>query len=47
MSKENVVFELIDNEIAGIDFRNDLVYSEEDNVYLYKSFYNGFWGWSR
>ena len=39
--KQNTVFEAIDPLASGIDFRNDLVYTEEFNVYLYKSFYNG------
>ena len=38
---EERVFELMDNEEAGIDFRNDLTYTEDENVYLFRSFYNG------
>lgn len=37
----NSVFELMNLKKSGIDFKNDLHYSEEFNVYLYKSFYNG------
>lgn len=34
-------FELLDASKAGISFDNQLVYSEDFNIYLYKSFYNG------
>jgi hypothetical protein len=34
-------FELLDNQALGVDFRNDLTYTEEENVYLFRSFYNG------
>lgn len=34
-------FILLDAEAHGINHKNSLVYSEEFNVYLYKSFYNG------
>ena len=34
-------FEAISAERTGIDFRNDLSYNEEFNVYTYKNFYNG------
>jgi len=35
------VFSLLNPTEIGIDFRNDLDYDEDFNVYLYKSFYNG------
>lgn len=37
----NSVFQSIDSGESGINFRNDLTYTEEFNVYLFKSFYNG------
>ncbi len=35
------LFELMDNRTVGIDFRNDLTYTEEFNAYTYRNFYNG------
>jgi len=35
------VFELMNNEEVGVDFINDLTYTEDENVYLFRSFYNG------
>ncbi len=35
------LFQKIDLVKAGIDFRNDLVYTEESNVYTFRNFYNG------
>ncbi|MHA7831667.1 MAG: VCBS repeat-containing protein [Flagellimonas sp.] len=35
------MFHLLDNHKIGIDFRNDLTYTEDENVYLFRSFYNG------
>ncbi len=34
-------FELLPSEITGIDFSNDLVSTDEFNVYKYRNFYNG------
>ena len=34
-------FELLPSEITGIDFTNDLVSTDEFNVYKYRNFYNG------
>jgi hypothetical protein len=38
---KSIVFESLNPIRAGIDFRNDLTYTEDFNIYLYKSFYNG------
>ena len=38
---DQTLFSSLDPSSLGIDFRNDLSYDEEFNVYLYKSFYNG------
>ena len=35
------LFELKDNHKIGIEFSNDLAYSDEFNVYKYRNFYNG------
>ena len=35
------LFELKDNNQIGIEFSNDLAYSDEFNVYKYRNFYNG------
>ncbi|HLF36202.1 MAG TPA: VCBS repeat-containing protein [Cyclobacteriaceae bacterium] len=35
------LFELIDNQKAGIDFINQVEYTEEYNTYTYRNFYNG------
>lgn len=35
------LFELKDNEAIGIDFSNDLSYTNDFNVYKYRNFYNG------
>lgn len=35
------VFELLNPEETGLDFSNDLTYSDEFNVYKYRNFYNG------
>ena len=37
----NSIFRLIDPMKAGIDYANELTYSEEFNTYLFRSFYNG------
>ncbi len=35
------LFELKDNQAIGIDFSNDLSYTDDFNVYKYRNFYNG------
>ncbi|HMQ48745.1 MAG TPA: VCBS repeat-containing protein [Saprospiraceae bacterium] len=35
------LFELKDNKAIGIDFSNDLTYTQDFNVYKYRNFYNG------
>ena len=35
------LFRQLTPEATGIDFRNDLTYTEEFNVYTYRNFYNG------
>ncbi|MDO9552010.1 VCBS repeat-containing protein [Rhodonellum sp.] len=39
--KETVLFELMDKDWTGIEFRNDLKYTENFNPYLFRNFYNG------
>ncbi|SDY73672.1 Repeat domain-containing protein [Rhodonellum ikkaensis] len=39
--KKDTVFEKIDAAISGIDFRNDLPFDEEFNIFTYRNFYNG------
>jgi enediyne biosynthesis protein E4 len=34
-------FSLLDNEQIGMDFSNDLTYSQDFNVYKYRNYYNG------
>ena len=34
-------FELLTPEVTGINFSNDLVSTDEFNVYKYRNFYNG------
>ncbi|MCG8308903.1 MAG: VCBS repeat-containing protein [Cytophagales bacterium] len=41
LENNEAVFEQVDASEIGIDFRNNLSYTEDFNVYLYKSFYNG------
>ena len=38
---EGDLFELKDNEAIGIEFSNDLNYTQDFNVYKYRNFYNG------
>lgn len=38
---DKAIFQLRTNSELGIDFENTLTYSEDFNIYLYKSFYNG------
>jgi hypothetical protein len=40
-SSQNALFELINNEKSGIDFINQLNYTEQLNTYTYRNFYNG------
>ncbi|WP_367388117.1 VCBS repeat-containing protein [Lewinella sp. LCG006] len=35
------LFELMDNQAIGINFSNDLTYTNDFNVYKYRNFYNG------
>lgn len=39
--KEKTLFELLKSEDTGIDFRNDLSYTENINPYTFRNFYNG------
>jgi hypothetical protein len=39
--KEKTLFQLLDSEETGIDFRNDLNYTEHINPYTFRNFYNG------
>ncbi len=39
--KSNTLFTLLDTEDTGINFKNDLPYTEEFNTYTYRNFYNG------
>ncbi|MDO9552012.1 MAG: VCBS repeat-containing protein [Rhodonellum sp.] len=39
--KKDTVFEKIDAAISGVDFRNDLPFDEEFNIFTYRNFYNG------
>ena len=39
--KKNTLFEKIDASYSGIQFSNDLKFTEEFNVYTYRNFYNG------
>lgn len=41
IKNNNSIFRLIDPMKAGIDYANELTYSEEFNTYLFRSFYNG------
>lgn len=36
-----ILFELMDNEVTGIDFTNQLNYTEQFNPYTFRNFYNG------
>lgn len=38
---DHTLFTLMPSEETGIDFRNDLEYTEEFNTYTYRNFYNG------
>ena len=35
------IFEKIDPAYSGVDFRNDLTFSNDFNIYTYRNFYNG------
>ncbi len=39
--KNPFLFELIPGAASGVDFRNDLKFDEEFNIYTYRNFYNG------
>ncbi|AFL83123.1 hypothetical protein Belba_0464 [Belliella baltica DSM 15883] len=39
--KEVLLFELMDKEDTGIDFTNQLTYTEQFNPYTFRNFYNG------
>lgn len=41
LGEASTQFTSLDPAGAGIDFRNDLIYSDSFNIYLFKSFYNG------
>jgi hypothetical protein len=40
-SNQDTLFSLKDNQSIGIDFANDLSFSNEFNVYTYRNFFNG------
>tara|TARA_B110000003_G_scaffold267561_1_gene295942 strand:+ start:1685 stop:4966 length:3282 start_codon:yes stop_codon:yes gene_type:complete len=40
-NKSNTLFELKNNQNIGVNFSNNLEFSEDFNVYLYRNFYNG------
>lgn len=40
-SESNEQFSLLDNDDIGINFSNDLTYTNDFNVYKYRNFYNG------
>ncbi len=40
-SEEKKLFELLKSEDTGIEFRNDLAYTEQVNPYTFRNFYNG------
>jgi hypothetical protein len=40
-SNQKVLFELMNNKIIGVDFINQLNYTEQLNTYTYRNFYNG------
>lgn len=40
-TKEDTLFSLKENQSIGIDFANDLTFSNEFNVYTYRNFFNG------
>lgn len=39
--KKDTVFEKIDSSISGVNFRNDLPFDEDFNIFTYRNFYNG------
>jgi enediyne biosynthesis protein E4 len=41
LDEERTLFNSLDAKSIGIDFENTLTYTEDFNVYLYRSFYNG------
>ncbi|MCB0638911.1 MAG: VCBS repeat-containing protein, partial [Lewinella sp.] len=40
-STNETLFELKDNQAIGVNFSNDLTYTDDFNVYKYRNFYNG------
>ncbi|MDQ3017281.1 MAG: VCBS repeat-containing protein, partial [Bacteroidota bacterium] len=40
-SADGTLFTLLDSDMTGINFRNDLQYDEKFNIYTYRNFYNG------
>lgn len=40
-ANELKIFELLDNSLTGVTFRNDLSYNEQFNPYTFRNFYNG------
>ena len=41
ISCDSKTFELKQNNLIGIDFTNNLKFSDDFNVYKYRNFYNG------
>jgi len=41
IKKDNLLFTLLDRKQTGIDFSNDLTYTEEFNPYTFRNFFNG------
>lgn len=39
--KHDLLFEKINSEYSGVDFRNDLAFDESFNIFTYRNFYNG------
>ncbi len=39
--REEKLFKLVDSTHSGIDFSNDLTFSQEFNIFKYRNFYNG------
>ena len=35
------LFKVLNSKVTGIDFRNDLIYTKEFNLFKYMYFYNG------
>ena len=41
VEKTSVLFKLLDSSDTGINFRNELSYTEQINPYTFRNFYNG------